>query len=152
LLVVAIQVITIIFEKLSNTIKIGDYKFAVPAEFELIVGKGIDSYIGKVVEPGISLTFDFGWFTRPLTNLSTDKYEVIENNVGGHFKQIVKPLNPELNLTRLHIYKIDDFVNHHPYGYNSLTMSTYNLTDEEYYKVLFVIIQIRRIFIILLNF
>jgi len=113
-----------------NTIEIGAYKFEFPNEFELTEGQGIDSYVGTVAGSGISLSFDFGWYTSPATNLSPDDYEIIEDNVDGHFRQIVRPVNPEFNYTRIHLYKVSDSINS-PYGYNSLTMSTNNLTLAE---------------------
>jgi len=111
-----------------NIIEIGSYKFVFPIEFELIEGQGIDSYVGNVVGSGISILFDYGWYTTPATN----EYEVIENNINGHYRQIVRPYNSELNYTRLHMYKVSDSLES-PYGYNSLTMLTnnLNLTEQE---------------------
>jgi hypothetical protein len=111
----------------SSVITIGNYRFTFPKGFELTEGQGIDSYIGTVNGSGISLFFDYGMYTSPAVNLDPNEYLVIEDEINGHFRQIVKPVNPELNYTSIHLYKISDVAGS-VFGYKSLTLSTNNLT------------------------
>lgn len=105
-----------------SIIEIGNYRFKFPNGFELNAGQGIDSYIGTIDGEGISLFFDYGRYTSSATNLPISDYYVIENEVNGHYRQIVKSLNPILNPTSIHLYKISDSVGS-VFGYNSLTLS-----------------------------
>lgn len=120
-------------ENVSNDvipIEIGDYVFEFPSEFELIEEQGIDSYIGKLVGSEITLSFDFGWYTAPATGLSPDQYKITVDNIEGHYRQIVKSIDPEFGFARVHLYNINDALAS-PHGYNSLTMSASNVTFEE---------------------
>ena len=113
-----------------SSIEIGSYRFNFPTNFTLEELQGIDSYVGNVNGSGISLFFDYGWYTSPATNLPSDQYLVIEDEINGHYRQIVKPLDSELNYTSIHLFKISDSINQ-PNGYNSLSMSTNNLNATE---------------------
>ena len=113
-----------------SSIEIGNYIFNFETEFTLEQLQGIDSYVGNVNGSGITLFFDYGWYTRPATNLSADEYEVTEEEINGHYRQIVKPLDSETNFTRIHLFKTSDSIES-PSGYNSLTMSTNNLNTSE---------------------
>lgn len=113
-----------------SSIQIGNYIFNFETEFTLEELQGIDSYVGNINGFGISLSFDYGWYTGPATNLPADEYFVTEEEINGHYKQIVKPVDSELNYTRIHLYKISDSVES-PGGYNSLTIYTNNLNTEE---------------------
>lgn len=115
---------------LTPPIEIGNYSFQFSSEFVLVPGQGIDSYIGNINGDGISLSFDYGWFTRPSSNLSATEYVVTENEIDGHFKQIVKPFDSQNNFTKIHLYKISDQINS-PNGYNSLTIRVKNITLSE---------------------
>ena len=113
-----------------SSIEIGNYKFNFQSTFTLEEYQGIDSYAGKINGSEISLSFDYGWYTRPAENLPVDEYLVTEKELNGHYRQIVKPLNSEANFTRIHLFKISDSIEN-PHGYNSLTISTNNLNTIE---------------------
>lgn len=113
-----------------SSIKIGNYIFNFKTQFLLEELQGIDSYVGNINGSGISLFFDYGWYTEPAMNLPADEYLVTEEEINGHFKQIVKPIDSELNYTRIHLYKISDSIES-PQGYNSLTVATNNLNTIE---------------------
>ena len=113
-----------------SSIEIGNYIFNFETQFTLEELQGIDSYVGNINGSGISLSFDYGWYTAPATNLSIDEYTVTEEEINGHYRQIVKPIDSELNHTRIHLFKISDSIDS-PSGYNSLTVSSYNLNTAE---------------------
>ncbi len=48
-----------------SSIKIGSYIFKFETEFTLEELQGIDSYVGNIKGSGISLFFDYGWYTGP---------------------------------------------------------------------------------------
>lgn len=114
----------------TKVIAVGDYEFEFPTDFNLVELKGIDSYVGNLVGNEITLTFDFGWYTSPLSNLSEDEFIVTDTIINGHFRQIVQPINPEVNFTRIHLYRISDSTES-PHGYNSLTMYTENISSAQ---------------------
>jgi len=114
----------------SNPIEIGSYVFNFPSGFTLVPAQGIDSYVGNIEGAGISLSFDYGWYTSPVSNLPEDEYEVVEDELNGHFRQIVKPVDSELNITRIHLYKISDQIGS-PFGYNSLTITVKSISLDE---------------------
>lgn len=118
-----------------SSIQIGNYAFNFKTKFTLEELQGIDSYVGKVNGSGISLSFDLGWYTRAASNLPADEYIVTEDEINGHYRQIVKPVDPELNYTRIHLFKISDSLDS-PDGYDSLTMSTNNLSPAEQEMIL----------------
>jgi hypothetical protein len=111
----------------ENRIDIGDYSFYFPDDFQLEVLQGIDSYIGRINGNESSLFFDYGWYTSPVGNLPANEYTVTEDNLNGHFRQIVKPVDAIANYTRIHLYKISDQQSS-PNGYNSLTILADNLS------------------------
>jgi len=113
-----------------SSIEIGNYIFNFQTKFVLEELQGIDSYVGNVNGSGISLFFDYGWYTLPTTNLPENEYLVTEYEINGHYRQIVKPINSELNYTRIHLFKISDSIDN-PNGYNSLSISTNNLNTTE---------------------
>ena len=111
-----------------SSIQIGDYIFNFETEFTLEELQGIDSYVGNMNGDGITLSFDYGYYTGPVSNLPTNEYLVTEDEVSGHFRQIVKPVDSKTKFTRIHLYKISDAVTS-PGGYNSLTVYARNLTS-----------------------
>ena len=113
-----------------SSVQIENYIFHFETEFTLEELQGIDSYVGNINGNGISLSFDYGWYTGPATNLPANEYLVTEEEINGHYKQIVKPIDSELNYTRIHLFKISDSIAN-PGAYNSLTVSTNNLTSDE---------------------
>ena len=116
--------------KEPSSIEIGNYIFNFQTQFTLEELQGIDSYVGNINGSGISLSFDYGWYTSPATNLPTDEYIVTQDEINGHYRQIVKPMDSELNYTRIHLFKISDSIES-PDAYNSLTMSAKNLNTAE---------------------
>ncbi len=118
-----------------SSIQIGNYVFNFETKFTLEELQGIDSYVGKVNGSGISLSFDHGWYTRPASNLPTDEYIVTEDEINGHYRQIIKPLDSKLNYTQIHLFKISDSIDSLD-GYDSLSMATYNLSTAEQEMIL----------------
>ena len=116
--------------KNPSSIEIGNYIFNFDTQFTLEELEGFDSYVGKINGSGISLSFDYGWYTGPATNLPANEYTVTEDEINGHYRQIVKPVDSELNHTRIHLYKISDAMNS-PGSYNSLTVRSKDLTVAE---------------------
>ncbi|WP_026753039.1 hypothetical protein [Sediminibacter sp. Hel_I_10] len=113
-----------------SAIEIGNYRFQFETKFTLEELQGIDSYVGNVNGSGITISFDYGWYTRPVSNLPTDEYIVTEDEINGHYRQIVEPIDSESNYTRIHLFKISDSIES-PDGYNSLTLYTNNLNTVE---------------------
>ncbi len=113
-----------------SAIVIGNYNFNFPTHFKLKEKTGIDSYVGTIEGSGIILHFDYGWYTIPASNLPANEYLVTEDVINGHFRQIVKPFDPKQKVTQIHLYSISEAIES-PYGYNSLTLSTSNLTLKE---------------------
>lgn len=118
-----------IFEN-GNLIAIGEYTFNFTSDFGLTEEQGIDSYVGKVSNDNFSLTFDYGWYTRPSEDLPIDEYEVVEDVIDGHFRQIVKALDPESGYTSIHLFNIID-ATANPAAYNSLTFNAIGIKAEE---------------------
>lgn len=115
-----------------SSIEIADYTFNFQTQFTLeeILEPG-DSYVGNVNGDHFSFFFDYGWFTTPLTNLPANEYTVIEDEIQGHYRQIVIPLDSETNDTRIHLYNISDKDTSPHGGYNSLTMYVNNISKAE---------------------
>lgn len=113
-----------------SSIEIGNYIFNFETEFTLEELQGIDSYVGNINGSGITLFFDYGWYTVPSMNLPPDEYVVTEEEINGHYKQIVKAINSETDFTRIHLFKISDSIDS-PFGFNSLSMSTNGLNTTE---------------------
>ena len=68
---------------------------------------------------------------RPLKNdRMQEGFDVFTDNVDGHYVQILKAKNPTADVTRIHIYKIQDSIDS-PFGYDSLTMYADNLTADQ---------------------
>ncbi len=119
----------------TKVIAVGNYEFEFPTDFDLVELEGIDSYVGNLVGNEITLSFDFGWYTSPLSNLSEDEFIVTDDVINGHFRQIVQPINPETQFSRIHLYRISDSIAS-PYGYNSLTMYTQEISASQLETVL----------------
>ena len=109
---------------------IGSFEFDNNANFQLIEQDGIDSYVGYLQSSDIKVNFDLGWYTSAIENPSADKFDVFTDNVDGHYVQILKAKNPTADVTRIHIYKIQDSIDS-PFGYDSLTMYADNLTADQ---------------------
>ncbi len=112
-----------------SSIQIGNYIFNFETKFTLVELQGIDSYVGKINGSGISISVDYGWYTSPANNLSENEYLVTEDEINGHYIQIVKPVDSETNYTRIHLFKISDSIGGDVY--NSLSMYTNNLNAAE---------------------
>jgi len=114
----------------SVPIRIGRYQFQFPLGFSLVPGQGIDSYIGNINGAGISLSFDYGAYTGPSSNLPPFEYEVIEDEIEGNFRQIVKPVDSQNNFTKIYMYSysaaLDD-----PSFHARLTLRVKNITPAE---------------------
>ena len=113
-----------------SSVQIGNYLFTFPNKFTIEEEQGIDSYVGNVYGSGISISFDYGQYTSPVSDLPEDEYFITEVEIEGHYKQIVKPMNSQEHYTRIHLFKISDSIES-PDSYNSLTMLTNNLTIDE---------------------
>jgi len=111
----------------SVPIEIGNYLFQFPLGFSLVPGQGIDSYVGQINGAGISLSFDYGAFTGPASNLPAAEYVVTEDEIDGHFRQIVKPVDSQNDFTKIYIYNIDSKLED-PWFYSRLTVSVKNIT------------------------
>jgi len=119
----------------SSTIKIGRYQFQFPLGFSLVPGQGIDSYVGNINGNDISLSFDYGAYTGPSTNLPVDEYEVTEDEIEGNFTQIVKPVDSQNNYTKLFMYSTySKFEN--PSFYSRLTIRAKNIDSVEQQMIL----------------
>lgn len=57
----------------KNEIKIGEYSFTFPKDFELRNDSGLDSYVGKVGNEQIEFSFDYGYYSNSLVK-SFDEY------------------------------------------------------------------------------
>src|SRR5690554_933315 len=114
----------------ASTIEIGSYIFKFETKFVLEELQGIDSYIGNINGAGITLFFDYGRHTSPQSNLPNEEYLVSEDEINGHYRQIVKPVDSEMNYTQIHLYKISDSIKN-PNAYNSLTLSTNKISAAE---------------------
>ena len=114
----------------GETVVIGQYEFSVVGAHELVIDQGIDSQIGSLIAGAVHLRYDYGWYTGPVSNLSPTEYEVKEETINGHYRQIVKSIDPSLGYVRIHFYKIDDKLAS-PHGYNSLTMVSQDLSPAD---------------------
>ncbi|MEK8179915.1 hypothetical protein WMW71_06135 [Flavobacterium buctense] len=109
-----------------TSITIGNYILHFESKFVLEELAGTDSYVGSITGSGITLYFDYGYYTVPLTNLPSDTYVVTEDELNGHYRQIVQAIHPETNPTQIHLYNISE-AGTLPL-YNSLTVYTNNLS------------------------
>ncbi|RMA66226.1 hypothetical protein [Ulvibacter antarcticus] len=114
----------------TTTLQIGSYEFTAPGDFYVVEGTGIDSLVGDITNGIVSMSFDYGWYTGPATNLPSDEYEVLEDEVEGQYRQIVRPIDPAQSHTRIHLYDIEEAAQF-PFSYNSLTISTSGLSAAE---------------------
>ncbi|TCK64691.1 hypothetical protein DFQ05_2674 [Winogradskyella wandonensis] len=128
----------------STSIQIGNYIFNFPSKFKLEEQQGIDSYVGNINGSGISIFFDYGWYTGPVNNPSLNQYIVNEDEISGHYRQIVKSINSESNSIRIHLYNISEALEN-PLETNSLTMyanqlsiSQQEMLDEVFNNVIIV--------------
>ncbi|MEQ9404691.1 MAG: hypothetical protein RIM99_13955 [Cyclobacteriaceae bacterium] len=110
-------------------VEIGDYVFEFPSHFELIEKQGIDSYVGEVVGSGITFIFDFGVYTRPYENLSSDRFDVTNEKDGTVEKQLVIGKDPGIDFTGVHIRNLEG--SNSLGNYISLQMSTVDLSKEQ---------------------
>lgn len=92
-----------------KTINIYDYKLEVPSQFQLIEEQGIDSYVGKLSGEGIEIQFDFGMYTSPFKDLTSDKFDIYFESFGSVERQIVVAKNPFQDITGMHIRDLDNF-------------------------------------------
>jgi len=114
----------------SVPIEIGNYLFQFPLGFSLTPEQGIDSYVGQINGAGISLSFDYGAFTIPSSNLPATEYVVTEDEIDGHFRQIVRPVDSENNFTKIFMYNISSQLDD-PWFYSRLTLRVKNITLAE---------------------
>jgi len=94
-----------------KTIEIGKYKLETPSHFELKEEQGYDSYIGKIQGSGITISFDYGIYSRKDEIISENDFELINEVSNGYSKQILIARNPEIDYTSLHISQINQEIN-----------------------------------------
>lgn len=61
--------------KQKGRIVIAEYTFNFPRDFELVEGKGIDSYVGKIKSGNVWLGFDYGYYSDPLVETPQEYLE-----------------------------------------------------------------------------
>lgn len=64
-----------------SAIEIVDFQLNFPTKFTLEELQGIDSYVGLIKGSGITLTFDYGWYTSANIYLEEGEYSVTEEVV-----------------------------------------------------------------------
>lgn len=86
--------------------------------------------MGVISGPHSSLSFDYGWYTRSMDEKSNSEFLIVETEINGHYKQVVKTLESPLNFAQIHLYRMIDRVEN-PNRYNALTIATKNISERE---------------------
>lgn len=113
-----------------KTIEIGKYKLEVPSNFRVIEGQGYDSYVGKIEESGIHISYDYGIYTSPEQDIPEEDFEVKNDTINGHSRQIVIPKNSDRNSTSVHITELNENSDD-PFMAASLKMWSEGLTKRQ---------------------
>lgn len=68
----------------------GAFQMQIPSGMYREEAEGIDSFGGSCYGNGISLSFDYGWYSDPLYNYGTkDEYQEITTTINGQAAKIV---------------------------------------------------------------
>lgn len=91
-------------EKQWKIFEIGKYKIEFPIDFNFIEEQGIDSYIGRIENQELVVSFDYGAFTNNLEEYENNsEYDVKINTLDGDLRKIAFVKNATRGFTALYL-------------------------------------------------
>lgn len=81
----------------------GPFSISAPLGWEFHQRTGVDSYVGKLVGNGVTLTFDFGRYSAELRNAKKPAYSVAKKSIGGRTAKVVRPRTPGNGVTGMYV-------------------------------------------------
>ena len=67
------------------------FTISLPPSWKFNTLQGIDSYVAEFVGDGVTLNFDYGWYSNPLADESDSRYVVTYETIDGKKAKIVVP-------------------------------------------------------------
>lgn len=109
---------------------VGGFTISLPPDWEYRPLQGIDSLVGNFVGDGVTMSFDFGWYSNSLVEDSDPAYTVTYETIDGENAKIVVPKSTTDGMTGVYFEGLGSN------GMNRLQISGSGLTDEQQSLVL----------------
>lgn len=77
-----------------QTVDTGKFTIALPSGWEYVPSRGIDSFVGEFVGDGVTLSFDYGWYSGIPEYNDASNVTVTTETIGGYSAQLVVPTVP----------------------------------------------------------
>ena len=106
----------------------GPFSILAPAGWKFHQLAGVDSFVGEFVGDGITLKFDFGARSNPLTEEKKPAYVVVHKSIAGRRARIVSSRTPGHGITGVYFRDVGDS--------NALTLFAHDLTSTQQELVL----------------
>lgn len=119
-----------------NRVDAGSFSIELPAGWKYTPQQGIDSQVGQFTGDGMTLSFDYGWYSNSLAEPDDSRYTVTFETVGGREAKIVVPRSAEGETTGIYFGNVDDGDDRLGGMVNSLQISGQNLTTAQQQKAL----------------
>jgi hypothetical protein len=119
----------------SQTVAAQTFSVSLPPNWELKELQGTDSYVGEIVGDGVTLHFDFGWYSDPLSPENYPGHTRTGETIDGKRATIVVPNGGGNGVTGVHFPDLG--------GKTRLTMSGQNVAASQRNTVLKIFRSIR---------
>ncbi len=77
-----------------QTVDTGKFTIALPSGWEYVPSRGIDSFVGEFVGDGVTLSFDYGWYSGIPEYNDASNVTITTETIDGYSAQIVVPTVP----------------------------------------------------------
>jgi hypothetical protein len=108
-----------------TTADVGGFAIALPPGWEYRPSQGIDSLVGDFVGDGVTLNFDYGWYSNSLAEDSDPAYVVTHEIIDGIRAKMVVPGSATNGTTGVYFEGLGSR------GMDRLQISGSGLTDEQ---------------------
>lgn len=83
------------------------FTVSLPSEWKFNPMQGIDSYVGEFVGDGVTLGFDYGWYSNPLADEGDSHYTVTYETIDDRHAKIVVPATVGIGVVGVYFADID---------------------------------------------
>jgi hypothetical protein len=102
----------------------GSFTVSLPPNWKLNKLQGIDSYVAEFTGDGVTLNFDYGWYSSPLVDKDDPSHAITYETIDGKKAKIVIPKEIGSGTTGVYFEDVGD-------GMNRLQISGDNLTSSQ---------------------
>lgn len=101
----------------------GSFTVSLPSDWKFNTRQGIDSYVAEFIGDGVTLNFDYGWYSNPLADENDPDHIVTHEIIDGKKARMVVPKKGVNGMTGVYFEDVGDGMNRLQISGNNLTLS-----------------------------